>query len=142
LVGLKSMPVENVAAENAVLLLWTTDAHLEWAMQVGQAWGFKYATLQFVWHKLTSKGNTAKILGPWGMKSCESCLLFTKGKAHSRLLTKRNSCQLHSYKRTKHSAKPLEFRQEIQELFCLESPLELFARNTETPGWDYMGNEL
>jgi hypothetical protein len=39
---IKALPVQNIAAENAVLFLWTTHAFLESAFDVMRAWGFKY----------------------------------------------------------------------------------------------------
>ena len=139
---LKAMPVNRVIGQDAALLMWTTDAHTEWAIKVGYAWGFKFSTVQFVWHKLTSTSKSVAVLGPWGMKSCESCLLFTRGKAHSVLLTGRNIKQYHAELRSGHSEKPEHFALETQRMFGLSRPLELFARRAERPGWDFMGDEL
>ena len=33
--------IDKLSAENSVLFMWTTDAHLEEAMKVINAWGFK-----------------------------------------------------------------------------------------------------
>ena len=38
---IKALPVQNIAADNAVLFLWTTHAFLESAFDVMRAWGFK-----------------------------------------------------------------------------------------------------
>src|SRR6202165_2782180 len=42
---IKSMPVESISADDAVLWLWTTNAHLRVAFDVVDAWGFEYRTL-------------------------------------------------------------------------------------------------
>ena len=41
---IKAMPVAEIADENAILWLWTTNAHLRVAFDVVEAWGFEYRT--------------------------------------------------------------------------------------------------
>ena len=138
---LRELPMSAILEQDAAVLLWTTDAHLEWAMMCGKAWGLKYSTVQFCWSKLTSTGKRAQILGPWGMKNVESCLLFTRGKAHSRLLVARNVRQYHEEVRGQHSCKPEHFAREVTRMFPFENKIEMFARR-ERRGWDSMGDEL
>jgi N6-adenosine-specific RNA methylase IME4 len=47
-----ALPVSGWVAEDAVLLLWTTDPLLEKALQIVRAWGFVYKTVGFYWAKL------------------------------------------------------------------------------------------
>ena len=47
---------KKIDKKNAALLLWTTDAHMEHALRVMAAWGFKYKTIAFVWIKMGKKG--------------------------------------------------------------------------------------
>lgn len=138
---LEALPVRAISADPSVLLLWTTDAHLEHALALGRAWGFRYATVQFSWCKLTSTGKVARVLGPWGMKSVEQCLLFTRGKAHSSLLTSRRARQYHALPRGEHSKKPAALRLEVDRMFVGARKLELFGRE-EHPGWDVFGNQV
>jgi ParB-like chromosome segregation protein Spo0J len=42
---IKAIPVAEIADENAILWLWTTNAHLRVAFDVVEAWGFEYRTL-------------------------------------------------------------------------------------------------
>src|SRR5882672_2204618 len=42
---IKAMPVGEIADENAILWLWTTNAHLRVAFEVVESWGFEYKTL-------------------------------------------------------------------------------------------------
>lgn len=128
------------SADDSVLMMWTTDAHLEYALRVIEAWGFEYKTMGFVWVKREKSGKPAKVLGPWGMKSHELCLLATKGRGHS-LLKARNVCQLLEAERTGHSRKPDEARRRIEEMFPGSRKLELFGRE-RFPGWDVFGNEV
>ena len=45
------MPVTSWGAHDCRLFLWTTDAHLPQALALGEAWGFRYSTVAFVWAK-------------------------------------------------------------------------------------------
>ena len=134
------IPVKNITAENSVLFMWTTDAHLEEAMKVINAWGFKYKTIGFVWNKKTNKGNQVCFMGKWTMKGSEICLLATKGKAHS-MIQKNNVRQLVEAERQKHSKKPDEVRNRIVELLGNRPRLEMFCRESKQ-GWDVWGNEV
>ena len=44
-------PVQEIAEDNAILFIWTTDYHLRKCMDVIEAWGFTYKTIGFVWAK-------------------------------------------------------------------------------------------
>ena len=47
---IKQMPVADLAADNATLLLWTTNAALPGALDVMKEWGFEYKT-NAIWDK-------------------------------------------------------------------------------------------
>jgi len=137
---IKRLDISSIAAENSVLFLWTTDAHLEYALQVIKAWGFTYKTIGFTWVKKTSTGKQAWVLGPYGMKGSEICLLATKGKGHS-LIEARNVRQVIESSRGVHSQKPTEARSRIEAMFSKQEKVELFARE-KFEGWDSWGNEI
>ncbi len=50
------IPVSNIADDDCVLLMWTTDPMLEKSFDVIKSWGFTYKTMGFVWAK-TNKTN-------------------------------------------------------------------------------------
>ena len=52
LADIKALPVAEWAADDCVLLLWTTDPLLEKAFEIIRAWGFTYKTVGFYWAKL------------------------------------------------------------------------------------------
>src|SRR5215813_5286683 len=52
LAEIKALPVADWAADNCVLLLWTTDPLLPTALEVIRSWGFIYKTVGFYWAKL------------------------------------------------------------------------------------------
>ena len=135
-----TLSVKEIVADDAVLFMWTTDAHLPDALQVINAWGFKYKTIAFIWNKKTNKGNQVCFMGKWTLKGSEICLLATKGKAH-KLIKSHKVRQLVEAERDIHSRKPDEVRKRIVELLGDLPKVELFCR-TPKDGWDVWGNEV
>ena len=45
------LPVDRIAKDDAVLLMWVVDPLLDKAFEVINAWGFKYKTVGFTWRK-------------------------------------------------------------------------------------------
>jgi len=120
------------SADNCILFLWVQDGHLHNAIHLGEAWGFTYKTIGFVWDKQNFG------MGYWTRKGAEICLLFTKGRP------KRISGgvrQFISEKVREHSRKPDDIRNRIVRLIGDLPRIELFARQ-KTPGWDVWGNEV
>lgn len=136
------LPVNNLADENCVLFIWTTDYHLQKCMNVISAWGFEYKTVGFAWQKKTKKNTNVCFMGAYTMKSgIELCLLATKGKDAHRMVKKHNVRALIETQRLEHSRKPDEVRGRIVELMGNLPRVELFARQT-CEGWDNWGNEI
>ena len=137
-----NLPVNDIADENCILFIWSTDYHLEKCMKVIKAWGFDYKTIGFKWLKLNKKGYPITFMGAYTMKSgVELCLLATKGKEAHKLIIKHNIRALIKSKRQAHSKKPNEIRDRIVSLCGDIKRIELFARQ-KTKGWDIWGNEL
>jgi len=122
------------ADTNCLLFMWTSSPHLNQAIDLGEHWGFKYATVAFVWDK--------QMVNPgfYTMSQCELCLVFKKGKIPSPRGS-RSVRQLCSEKRREHSRKPCEIRDRIHEMFPTQQKIELFARE-KVEGWDCWGNEV
>lgn len=135
--------VKDVTADDAICFMWTTDAHIPDALEVMNAWGFKYKTVAFIWNKKEKSGKQVCFMGQWTMKGSEIVLLGTKGKM-TQYLKSRKVRQLveAERERTIHSRKPQIIRDKIVEMFGDELPkLEMFAR-IKTEGWDVWGNEV
>lgn len=140
LADIKALPINELAEDTSVLLLWATFPQLQGALDVMQAWGFQYKTLGFSWLKTYKNGTPFFGIGYCAKSNQEVCLLGVKGKAH--LLVKSNSVSSFiSTVKTKHSEKPQVFRDKIVELFGDIPRIELFARQ-KTEGWDVWGNEV
>ena len=137
---IKRLPIQNITDDNAALFLWTTDAHLKEAIEVIEAWGFKYKTVAFNWVKRYTSGSLVYNFAPWTLKSHELCLLGIRGKMGQ--FKKSNAVKgLIEAERTEHSKKPAAARDRINELFGDINRIELFARQ-KTEGWDVWGNEV
>jgi len=138
LAELASLPVAEWAAEDAVLLLWTTDPLLEKAFEVIRAWGFTYKTVGFYWVKQNRSGvGFFTGLGFWTRANPEPCLLATRGNPRRKAA---DVAKLVVSPRREHSRKPDEIYERIERL-CEGPYLELFARTTR-PGWDAWGAEV
>lgn len=134
-----ALPVEGIAAPDAVLLLWITWPILLRAVNdVIPQWGFWYKTSGFVWSKITRWGSDALGLGYWTRKNSEPCLLATRGDPRR---LNADVAELIRAPRRQHSRKPEEIFERVERL--VDGPyLELFA-DTEAPprdGWARWGN--
>lgn len=145
---IRAMQVGGLAAPDCALFLWCIDSMLPQAIDVGEAWGFEFKTVAFVWAKLRREGSTRGAdldgwdkqfpmgTGYWTRANPELCLLFTRGAPRRKSMSVR---KLVVAPRREHSRKPDEVRASIERLVA--GPyLELFAR-TAKPGWDVWGNE-
>ena len=132
-----NLPVNNIANDNSVLLMWVVDPLLDKAFKVIDAWGFKYKTVGFTWAKTNKKSlGFFTGLGYWTRGNPEMCLLATKGKPKR---ISKSVPQLVVEQRREHSRKPDIMYNHIENL--LQGPyIELFAR-TKRPGWDSWGNQ-
>lgn len=130
-----SLPIEELADDDAILFIWTTDYHLEKCMQVIKAWGFQYKTVGFVWSKKNKNGSQVCFMGAYTMKSgVELCLLATRGKNAHKLVKKHNIKAYIESPRLHHSKKPDEIRDRIVELVGDIPRIELFARQKQMDG--------
>jgi len=136
---IKNLPVGELADNDCVLFLWATYPMLKEALEVIEAWGFKYKSIAFQWIKLNRKNRKPFYgLGRWTRGNSECCLLATKGSPKR----KSNSVfQLIQQPLTRHSEKPQEARDKIIQLMSDLPRIELFARQ-KTEGWDVWGNEV
>ena len=137
-----NLPITEILANDCVCFMWVADAFIPDAIEVMNAWGFKYKTVAFIWQKKEKSGKQVCYMGQWTMKNCELVLLGTKGKM-TQYLKSRKVRQLQEAERERkvHSKKPQKIRDKIIEMFGDLPRIELFARQ-KTEGWDVWGNEV
>ena len=139
-----SLPISQFAAEDCVLLMWSTWPKLaEVCIPTVKAWGFDYVT-GFPWIKITDVSMTLwgeieiKVpygVGFWSRGTSEPLLIARRGnpKPPPNGFVGLLSPNLH------HSRKPESI---YEYAMSLPGPyLELFARRPHS-GWDVWGNEV
>lgn len=134
---MKAMSVQQIAAPNCALFMWSIDTHLEQSIELAHAWGFKYKTRAFTWRKLTNDGTKTRIgMGYWTRKETEFCLLFSRGLPKP---LARDVREIIDAPRREHSRKPDEQYDRIERLVA--GPyIELFSRSGRK-GWAAWGDE-
>ena len=131
---LKQLDVNSIAADDCILFLWTTGPQLANAVELGEAWGFEYKTVAFVWDKMVHNP------GRYTLSQTEFVLAFKRGKFPTPRGA-RNIRQLVTVSRGKHSEKPVEVIDGITKMFPSQDKIELFARRNYE-GWDNWGLEI
>jgi N6-adenosine-specific RNA methylase IME4 len=132
--AIAALPVETMAANDAVLFLWTTSRFLRPAYDVLEAWGFAYSQL-LTWRKTGDPSPLTGWIAP--TSHAEYVLVGRKGKPS--LLGKLPSCVFDAPRPRRHSGKPEAFYDLIEPLVSCPR-VELFARR-ERLGWDTWGDE-
>lgn len=131
--------IEDIAADNCVLLMWWVASMPKEAIYLVDDWCFKIKTMTaFVWNKKTKNGKPHFGMGYWTRAGSECCLLATKGSPKPVSHSVRSVVD---DKVLKHSQKPSIFADKAVELCGDVRRIELFARD-EKPGWDCWGNEV
>ena len=131
---LATLPVQDIAEKDCLLFLWMTGPKMPEAMKLGEAWGFKWVQMAFVWDKVKT------LAGNYTMTQCEFVSVWKVGKI-PQPRGRRDVRQLVQAIKTKHSEKPESVREGIDSMFPEQSKIELFARE-RVPGWDAWGNEV
>ncbi|MCP4542284.1 MAG: hypothetical protein GY832_34615 [Chloroflexi bacterium] len=75
---IKAMPVQALAADDAILFLWGTWPKLPQVIETMRAWGFEHVT-GFPWVKTTQSGEPAYGIGSWVAGCSEYVLIGRRG---------------------------------------------------------------
>jgi len=131
---LKDLDVASIAADDCLLFMWTTGPQMANSIELGEAWGFSYKTVAFVWDKMVHNP------GRYTLSQTEFCIVFKRGKIPTPRGA-RNVRQMVAIKRGEHSQKPEVVIDGITKMFPDQSKIELFARYNYK-GWDNWGLEI
>ena len=138
--AIKALPVESIAAKDAVLLLWATMPLLLEALDVMAAWGFDFRTVAFTLVKHNADGSPFMGLGYYTRANAEFCLLGRRGKGLP--VINHDVPSLIQTQRREHSRKP-DAHPMIERLFGKQPSLEMFARrHYPADNWTCWGNQL
>ena len=128
---IKELPVGDLAANDAHLWLWVTNATLRDGYDVMESWGFTpRSPLTWIKPRFT--------LGVYLRNATEHLILGTRGKAPVKF--KSQPTWMFAPLQD-HSHKPEEQYAVIERVSGEGPRLELFARRRQ-PGWDVWGNEI
>ena len=128
------MPIADICADDAVLVMWCSSSLLAEALQVMNAWGFTFKT-SAVWDK------DATGQGAYFRQAHEVLMIGIKGNVPEVPYSARPSSVL-KYPRLEHSRKPLELYQIIDNMYPELNKIELFCRGEpQGKGWTGWGNE-
>jgi N6-adenosine-specific RNA methylase IME4 len=125
-----AMRVADIAHQDSILWLWTTNHHMREAYGVLDAWGFAGITI-LTWVKDRFG------LGDWLRGQTEHALFCTRGKPIVQLT---NESTVLFAPAGRHSEKPDAFYALVEKLCPAPRYCELFARKAR-PNWDAHGNE-
>lgn len=129
---IRALPVEQLAAPDSHLYLWTTNKYLESAYGIARAWGFK-PSIVLVW----AKNPLGVGLGDAYRLTTEFVLYARRGSLREKQIT---ASTWFNWPRGRHSEKPAAFYDLVESMG--HSPyLDMFARK-ERPGWTVWGNEV
>ena len=128
--SIAALPIAQLAADQAHLHLWTTNAFLLEAEQLIKAWGFTYKSC-LIWIKpQIGNGNYWRVSHEFLLLGVRGNLTFPDRTQQSWIFADRG----------RHSAKPAVFRKLVEQV----SPgprLELFARS-QAEGWTTWGDQI
>ena len=145
---IKAMPVSEVAAAEAYLLLWFTKQHTELAYEVARAWGFIPKNFH-TWEKVSKAGLPRIMLGHYGRNCEEHYLIATRGKVGSWThlgltdvpsLFRATVPKTHSRKPERFWARANRLKQAIAQKHGDCPSIELFSRQYRSD-WDTWGKE-
>lgn len=136
---LATLPIGNILAPNAVVMLWVIDSMLPQAMQCLTAWGLTYKTVGIYWTKVRPSGREHMGLGYYTRANPEQCWIATKGAGIPRV-SKAVRRWLHAPSGA-HSAKPDVFYDRMEELFGDVPRVDVFGRKARS-GWDVIGDAI
>jgi N6-adenosine-specific RNA methylase IME4/ParB-like chromosome segregation protein Spo0J len=125
-----ALAVVDIAHDDAILWLWTTNAHIREAFAVIDAWGFTHKTI-LTWAK-PKMG-----VGDWLRGQTEHCIMSVRGKPTVQLSSQ--TTLLHA-PAGEHSAKPDAFYALVEALCPAPRYAELFQRQPRK-NWDGHGDE-
>ncbi len=127
-----ALPVREVAARDALLLLWVTVPFVRLAFDVIDAWGFKYVS-EVVWVK--ERIGT----GFWVRNRHEPLLICKRGRFPCPKPALFPDSVIEGQQR-QHSRKPDRVHEIVDDRLPGARKLEMFARETR-PGWAAWGDE-
>lgn len=140
-----AIPLQQLAAENCMLLVWGLDTKVPEALKAIEEWGFKFKKMFMVWLKVFKNKKTPVCgMGNYTRGCTEHIYLASRGRI-TQFRDARDISQLLIAPRRGHSEKPIEFWKALEKYFGSHysglHKIEIFARQ-KRDGWHCWGNEV
>jgi N6-adenosine-specific RNA methylase IME4 len=146
--------IQAVTLPDAYMFMWATSPRLDFAIQLGEAWGFRYITQAFVWVKTTSVQMLPFFgAGAYTGSNVEPVLLFRRGSKSTRCWHPNGggafkppqvllACHPRDQRGKKiHSRKPAQIQEWLEQWLGDVPRAELFA-TVSRHGWRSLGHAL
>lgn len=139
---MKKLDIKSIANKNCWLFMWSANAEIKNAIELMEAWGFKFRTVAFYWTKRTKNGKLLKSYGRCCTQGSVEPVLV--GKIGNPKRHAQNVPQEFATVARGHSRKPDELYEFISQI--VETPenpvrkIELFARQ-QYKDWYALGND-
>ena len=139
---LKLLKVKEITAKDCILFLWTTAPKMKEALELLDAWGFRFITIFMNWVKTRDGEVKGPRLGYYTRQVVEYVLMGVRGGA-LKFRVPNQKCVFNVYQEDsrEHSRKPKYVKDTIDKLFYNVPKIELFARESTDLNWDFWGNE-
>jgi N6-adenosine-specific RNA methylase IME4 len=131
------LPVHMLAADDSMLVLWTSAPHLKESIEIMEDWGFDFVTAG-AWAKQSKTGE--KWAFGTGFVYRSAAEFYLVGKIGNPRIAVKNIRNLIIAPVREHSRKPDEMHEQIERMFPDVPRCELFGRQRR-PGWDVFGDE-
>lgn len=142
---IRNMDLRSIMAKKAAVFVWATGPRLHDAIDAINGWGLHYRGVAFVWIKTRKDGQPIGAQGvpPTFVKPTTEFVLAATTMKTGRPFPIQSSkiVQTVFAPRGKHSEKPPEVRERLDELCGDVKKIELFARK-QVPGWICSGSDL
>jgi N6-adenosine-specific RNA methylase IME4 len=140
LAEIMALPVAQIAARDAVLVLWTTQWAVHHALAVMAAWGFQFKTAG-TWAKRSKTDRkwqfgTGHIL----RSAAEFYLIGARGRPSPQAV--KDVTNLIVAPVRQHSRKPDELHRNLERMWPTARRLEMFATYDYRPGWSLWGAQV
>lgn len=143
--ALAALPVASLLAPRAVVFVWTTSSSLGRAFRLLEAWGLHDRGVAFDWVKTRRDGRPlgARGVRPSIVKPLTEQVIAGATVARGRPLPLADEgiCQTIFAPVGRHSEKPEEMQDRVDQMYPGMRKLEIFARRAR-PGWSCWGNEV
>lgn len=126
--------IDAWAADVCALAMWATSTRVDFALELIEAWGFRFICIHRVWVKVGP-------LRRWGRYDCPGSELLLLARRGSLPRPATRPDQVFYHVPCLPHEKPGRIREDLARMWPTWRKLEVFARHS-APGWDAWGDQV